>query len=83
MRLFLVISRANRLIDHWRLPEAFRVVSVDEGLREIDRMLYDMIRTVASGKKGSGRYRIRSERIREWGYKSLVNRYYRFINNGR
>ncbi len=79
MRLFLVISRANRLIDHWRLAEAFRVVSVHDGLREIDRMFYDMIRMVASGKTGKGRYRIRGGRIREWGYRSLVNRYHRFI----
>lgn len=79
MRLFLAISRANRLIDCWRLADAFRVVSVHDGLRTIDHMLYDMIRTVASGKTGSGRYRIRHKQIQEWGYKSLVNRYYRFI----
>ena len=79
MRLFLVISRANRLIDLWGLSEVFRVVSVHDGLREIDRMFYDMIRIVASGKTGSSRYRIRHEQIIKWGYKSLVNRYYRFI----
>ncbi len=79
MRLFLATSRANRLIDHWGLADAFRVVSVPGGLREIDHMMYDMIRTVATGKTGRGRYRIRHKQIREWGYKSLVNRYYRFI----
>ncbi len=79
MRLFMVISRTNRLIDHLRLENTFRIVSVHDGLRQIDQMFYDMIRTVASGKTGSGRYRIRREQIREWGYKSLVNRYYRFI----
>lgn len=79
MRLFLAVSRANRLIDHWGLADTFRVVSVHDGLRTIDHMLYDMIRTVASGKTGNGRYRIRHRQIREWGYKSLVNRYYRFM----
>ena len=79
MRLFLAISRANHLIDHWGLEDAFRAVSVHDGLKQIDHMLYDMIRTVATGKMGNGRYRIRNKQIREWGYQSLVNRYYRYI----
>lgn len=75
----MMISHVNELQERLGLTEAFGTVSVPDGLREIDRMLCDMIRAVVSGKTGNAKYRIRYRDIRKWGYRSLVNRWYRYL----
>ena len=79
IRLMMIIRFADQLAAQFGIPEAFLVVSVPDGLREIDRMLCDMIRTAASGKTGKGKYRISYQDLRSWGYRSLVRRYYQAI----
>ncbi len=79
-RLMLMVRHARKLGVSMELKKAFRVVSVPDGLRKIDGMLYDMIRTVVTGKTGNGRFRVTREEINSWGYQSLVNSYYRCIS---
>ena len=79
VRLMMTIRFADQLAAQFGIPEAFQVVSVPDGLREMDRMLCDMIRTAASGKIGKDKYRISYRDLRRWGYHSLVRRYYQSI----
>ena len=80
VRLMMMARFADQLAAQFGIPEAFQVVSVPYGLREIDRMLCDMIRTAASGKIGQGRYRSSYQDLRSWGYRSLVRQYYEAIS---
>ena len=73
------VDEQLELAAQFGIPEAFQVVSVPDGLREMDRMLCDMIRTAASGKIGKDKYRISYRDLRRWGYHSLVRRYYQSI----
>ena len=79
-RMLLMTEHAQKFAARLGLKTFFRVVSVPDGLREIDRMLCDMIRTAVTGKTGPGRFRVSREEINRWGYRSVVNRYYRHIS---
>lgn len=56
----------------------FPMINQVDGLREIDRYLQDNIRFLSSGKHTKTNYRIRYDRLKDLGYKSLVHEYYRF-----
>lgn len=79
-RMLLMTEHAQKFAACLGLKTFFRVVSVPDGLREIDRMLCDMIRTAVTGKTGPGRFRVSREEINCWGYRSVINRYYRHIS---
>ncbi len=78
-RPYMIIPYVHELSERLGLTEAFRVVTVPDGLRKADRMLCDMIRAVVSGKTGNAKYRISYREIQKWGYRSLVNRWYRYL----
>lgn len=63
-----------------RITGSFSIVTVPDGLKKIDRMICDGIRTVVTGKTGKGKYSLSYQTIRAWGYRSLVNRYYRQLS---
>lgn len=73
-----------RYIDHSiaksGITSAFRIVTVPDGLRQIDRIITDAVRTAVTGKTGKGKYRLSYQTIQEWGYRSLVSRYYRHLS---
>ena len=75
-RLYLGVTVANRLEKQLQLEQSFKVVSKTDGLKQIDRWISDMIRTLASGKTGKGKYRISRRELHRWGYRTLVVRYY-------
>lgn len=79
-RTMLAVRQAHRITENMNLKRIFQVVTTADGLRQVDRMLCDMIRAVASGKNTEARFRIRYRDIRRWGYRSLVGQYYRWIN---
>ncbi len=54
----------------------FPCLTVDTGLKELDRYFLEYIRYAATGRHYKGGYRIRYRTIREWGYRSLVHAYY-------
>ena len=55
----------------------FPVLSTDEGLKELDAYLVQYIRYLSSGRHYKGNYRVTYEQIKELGYRSLVNEYYK------
>lgn len=55
----------------------FPVLSTDEGLKELDAYFVQYIRYLSSGRHYKGNYRVRYEQIKELGYRSLVNEYYK------
>ena len=58
----------------WFFPH----LTVDDGLREIDAYMQQYIRFTVTGRHYKGNYRIRYEQMKEWGYRSLVNEYYKY-----
>ena len=57
----------------WFFPN----LTVDTGLRTIDAYFQEYIRYTVTGRHYKGNYRIRYETMKEWGYRSLVNEYYK------
>ena len=74
-----------RYVNHYQKSDffinAFRVITTTEGLKQIDKMIMDLIRSVVSGKIGNTKYKIKYTSIQAFGYKSLVNQYYEFISS--
>ena len=56
----------------------FPVINQTEGLKEIDHYLQQNIRFLSTGKHNKSNYRIDYEKLKELGYKSLVNEYYKY-----
>lgn len=56
----------------------FPVLTTDEGLKEMDAYLIQYIRYLYSGRHYKGNYRITYEEIKELGFRSLVNEYYKW-----
>lgn len=56
----------------------FPVVNRTDGLKEIDRYLQDNIRFVATEKHNKANYRIRYDKLKELGYRSLVHEFYEY-----
>lgn len=54
----------------------FRLVNTTDGIKKIDRILQDAIRTVGTSKFYNGRYRIKYDQLKKLGYKNLVSMYY-------
>ena len=79
-RLLAAVAVTNRVFAPAGMEKWFSVLSVPDGLRRVDRVFCDAIRTAASGKRGGGKYRVSYEMLRQCGYRSLVNRYYRYLS---
>lgn len=56
----------------------FSLITKTDGLRKIDRIMQNALRTVGSGKLLNGKYRIQYDKLREIGYKPLVSIYYKW-----
>ena len=54
----------------------FPCLTTDAGLREIDRYFQEYIRYTVTGRHYKGNYRIRYEKLKGWGYESLVSAYW-------
>lgn len=57
----------------WFFPN----LTVDGGLKEIDAYMQQYIRFTVTGRHYKGNYRISYEDMKNWGYRSLVNEYYK------
>ena len=53
------------------------ILTTDAGLREIDQYMQQYIRYCITGRHYKGNYKISYEQMKEWGYRSLVNEYYK------
>ena len=63
---------------HW----FFSVINTTDSLREIDRYAQDCLRRLVSGKNTKARYNVRYGDLKKLGYRSLVNAYYSFSEDG-
>ena len=61
----------------------FPVITQTEGLKEIDHYLQQNIRFLGTGKHNKTNYKTNYAQLKKLGYKSLVNEYYKFIENAR
>ncbi len=59
--------------NRWFFPH----LTVSTGLHEIDEYMQEYIRYTITGRHYKGNYRITYEQMKAWGYRSLVNEYYR------
>ena len=57
----------------------FPVITSDEGLKMIDEYAIACIRYISTGRHTKANYNLRYETIKKYGYKSLVNEYYKFM----
>lgn len=55
----------------------FPIINTDASLKKIDAYMLQYIRYLLNGKHNKGNYKITYEKIKELGYHSLVNVYYR------
>lgn len=58
----------------WFFPN----ITEDAGLKEIDAYMQEYIRYIITGRHYKGNYRITYDQMKSWGYRSLVNEYYKF-----
>ena len=59
----------------------FPVINKTDGLREIDHYLQQNIRFLGTGKYSKANYRTSYTQLKQLGYRSLVNEYYKFKEN--
>ncbi len=59
----------------------FPVINTADTLKEIDRYTQDCIRYLATGKRTKGRFGFEYKDIKDLGYRSLVNEYFKFKAN--
>lgn len=57
----------------WYFPN----INVDDSLKELDKYMQEYIRYIITGRHYKGNYRITYEQLKKWGYRSLVNEYYK------
>ncbi|MCD7753349.1 MAG: hypothetical protein LUH41_02225 [Clostridiales bacterium] len=55
----------------------FPLITTDRSLHVLDRYLQECIRYIATGRHTKANYNLRYETMKQWGYLSLVNQYYR------
>ena len=56
----------------------FPVINQTEGLKEIDHYLQQNIRFLSTGKHNKANFRIDYDKLKELGYRSLVNEFYKY-----
>ena len=59
----------------WFFPN----ITTDKSIKEIDEYMQEYIRYTVTGRHYKGNYRITYEQMKEWGYVSLVNEYYKYL----
>ena len=58
----------------WFFPN----LTTDKSIKEIDEYMQEYIRYTVTGRHYKGNYKITYEQMKEWGYVSLVNEYYKY-----
>lgn len=62
----------------WFFPN----LTTDAGLKEIDCYMQEYIRYAVTGRHYKGNYRIKYDTLKSWGYRNLVNEYYKYKHGG-
>ena len=74
---FFSLENKNELT--WQLWY-FPVINTSESLHEIDLYFQENLRFINTGKHNKKNYNLKYSTLKEYGYKSLVNEYYKFKN---
>ena len=61
----------------WFFPN----ITTTTGLKTIDKYMQEYIRYIITGRHYKGNYRIKYSKLKEWGYRNLVNEYYKWKKN--
>ena len=56
----------------------FPIITDDSGFKEVDTYLQQYIRYIPTGQHNKKNYKITYEKLKELGYRSLVNEYYKY-----
>ena len=79
-------SHWDRWLGHQNIPSRlslwlhFPVINSTDGLKEIDHYLQQNIRFLSTGKHNKANYRTDYAQLKQLGYKSLVNEFYKYKN---
>ena len=76
-RKFFSLSNNELTWELWYFP----VINTIDSLHEIDLYLQDNLRYINTGKHNKKNYNLKYSTLKEYGYKSLVNEYYKFKKN--
>ena len=76
-RKFFSLSNTELTWQLWYFP----VINTTKSLHEIDLYFQDNLRFIKTGKHNKKNYNLRYSTLKEYGYKSLVNEYYKFKKN--
>ena len=83
-----LINRFNRKFYESNDTEAltwsrwfFPIINKTEGLKEIDHYLQHYIRYLGTGRHSKANYRTDYLQLKQLGYRSLVNEFYKFKEN--
>ena len=79
LRLPSLLAYLKKDLEQFNLKAFFQSITTAKSLKIIDDALLDLIREVSSGSKGKEKYRIGSKQLHLFGWRSLVNAYYRHI----
>ncbi|MBQ5917050.1 MAG: group II intron reverse transcriptase domain-containing protein [Lachnospiraceae bacterium] len=71
-------SEGDLTWSRWFFPN----ITSDKTLKEIDEYMQQYIRYIITGRHYKGNYKITYEQMKEWGYVSLVNEYYKSKKRG-
>ena len=80
LRLPSLVRYTNALIRKFDIVGHFKVITTAKSLKAIDDLILDMMRIVVTGKKGKEKFSLTMKDLHLFGYRSLVNSYYRYIN---
>ena len=59
----------------------FPLITVSDGLKQIDECMVEYLRYLSSGRHYKGNYRVSYQELKKLGYTSLVNEYYSWIRD--
>ena len=60
----------------------FPTITTSKSLRILDEYMVSNIRYIATGRHTKANYNLRYDKIKEMGYRNLVNSYYRYKKTG-
>ncbi|MBQ2070454.1 MAG: hypothetical protein II467_05950, partial [Bacilli bacterium] len=80
LRVKPTLKYIEKKLKDYPLTKLFSVITTPDSLHKIDECIVDTIRVIVTGKEGNSKYRLSYKYLQKYGYTSLVNRYFDFIN---
>lgn len=80
LRIPSLIRQVNQFLNKIEIKNHFKIITTSASLKQIDDMILELIRVVVTNKKGKDKYQLTINQLRPFGYQSLVNAYYKYID---